>query len=248
MFRDMRKVTRRPSFWLILVGCGLVNVLAWWLGPVDDLSFRIAVSVLAALMLILDIRFARRWRIPLGPLIWLITFFSGAVVLIAGERLGVVALETNSAILLALLPFLWIVWRLMGSNWFLATGLVVAAVAMMVYWTAALLLEENDPLELLLLPLTAVMLIAVLWSRLARMLLRMAQSHRSRWLAGPGLRSLVMAWLFLPTIVVAVVVPPMLGLGGIWSAVSLTLTGFLLSTVVSGPLRCFLLRWGNLAP
>ena len=56
-----------------------------------------------------------------------------------------------------------------------------------------------------------------------------------------------MSWLFIPTIVVAIFVPGMLGLPEIWTAVSLTLTGFILSTVVSEPLRRFLLRWGNLA-
>ena len=54
-----------------------------------------------------------------------------------------------------------------------------------------------------------------------------------------------MATLFFPVILVAVVVPWMLELSSIWSAVSLTIVGVLLSAVVSDPLRRFLLEWGK---
>ena len=47
---------------------------------------------------------------------------------------------------------------------------------------------------------------------------------------------------------VAIIVPPMLEFSDIWSAVSLTLIGVLLSAVVSEPLRRFLLEWANLSP
>ena len=57
-----------------------------------------------------------------------------------------------------------------------------------------------------------------------------------------------MATLFFPVILVAVVVPGMLELSPIWSAVSLTIVGVLLSAVVSDPLRRFLVEWGKLAP
>ena len=154
----------------------------------------------------------------------------------------------NSAVVLVLLPLWLVAWRLMGGNWFLATGLALATVAMMIYWTAALVRQENELWEVFLLPLTVVVLTATVWSPLASLLLRGAVRRKRQWLAGPGWQSLVMAWLFLPTIVVAVFVPSMLGLPEIWTAVSLTLTGFMLSTVVSAPLRRFLLRWSHLAP
>ena len=62
------------------------------------------------------------------------------------------------------------------------------------------------------------------------------------------MQALAMAILFLPVIVVAVAVPGMLDLSPAWSAVSLTIVGVLLSSVVSEPLRRFLLEWGDLAP
>ena len=57
-----------------------------------------------------------------------------------------------------------------------------------------------------------------------------------------------MTILFFPVILVAMAIPGMLGLSATWSAVSLTLVGVLLSTVISEPLRRFLLEWGNLMP
>ena len=62
------------------------------------------------------------------------------------------------------------------------------------------------------------------------------------------MQALAMAILFLPVIVVAVAVPGMLDLSPAWSAVSLTIVGVLLSSVVSDPLRRFLLEWGDLVP
>ncbi len=46
----------------------------------------------------------------------------------------------------------------------------------------------------------------------------------------------------------AVAVPGTFDLSPAWSAVSLTIVGVLLSSVVSEPLRCFLLEWGCLKP
>ena len=57
-----------------------------------------------------------------------------------------------------------------------------------------------------------------------------------------------MVSLFLPVILVATVVPGMLDLSEIWSAVSLTIVGVLLSAVVAEPLRRFLLIWAKLGP
>ena len=241
-----QRLACEPSFWLILVACGLAIALVWWLDVLDGLPSRIAVSVLAALMPVLAVcskRYLRQWR---WPLVQLVAFLVGAAALVASEKFGFSALAANGAVVLALLPLWWIVWRIMRGRWFLVTGLAFATVVLMVYWTAALMRQENALWEVLLLPLTVVVLTGTVWSPLAVLLLRRAVLLRRRWLAGPGLQSLVMAWLFLPTIVVAVLVPPLLGLSEIWTAVSLTLTGFILSTVVSAPLRRFLLRWSKL--
>lgn len=157
-------------------------------------------------------------------------------------------LASNSAVALSLLPLWLVAWWMMSRNWFLVTGVALAAAVMMVYWRAALTKSGDNPWELLLVPLTAVVFVAIFLSPFALLCLTWAVRRKYRWLAGLSSQALLMSWLLLPTIVVAVFVPGMLGLPDIWTAVSLTLTGLILSTVVSEPLRRFSLRWGNLQP
>lgn len=129
----------------------------------------------------------------------------------------------------------------------LLTGLLLALALMMIYWTAALV-ETDSPIELLLLPLPTVIFGGVFWTPVAWWILDIAKRRKDRKVSGPGTQALAMATLFLPVILVAVAIPGMLGFKDIWTAVSLTIVGVLLSAVVSEPLRRFLLEWGNLLP
>ena len=135
----------------------------------------------------------------------------------------------------------------MHHNWLLLTGLMLALALMMVYWTAALA-NDDSWLQLLLLPLPVVVIGGIIWAPVAWQILNTAGLRKERYLSGPGMQALAMATVFLPVIVVAVAVPGMLDLSPAWSAVSLTIVGVLLSSVVAEPLRRFLLRWGKLEP
>lgn len=135
----------------------------------------------------------------------------------------------------------------MRHSWLLLTGLMLALVLMMIYWTAALAGDECW-FDLLLLPIPVVILGGVIWAPVARQIWDTAARRKDHSLSGPGMQALAMAILFLPVIVVAVAVPGMLGLSPAWAAVSLTIAGVLLGAVVSEPLRCFLLEWGELVP
>ena len=119
---------------------------------------------------------------------------------------------------------------------------------MLIYWLAALASTDDLPLTLLLLPLPTVFLFGVAWAPAARWTLGDARRRSHRRIGGPGFQALAMTILFLPVALVAIVVPPMLEFSDIWSAVSLTLVGVLLSAVVADPLRRFLLEWANLSP
>ena len=248
MYDTMRRAVHRPSFWAILSCCILVYALVWWLDLTDDLLSSITLTVLVTVMLALDFPAAPAMRQWQGQLLWFAVFLAGGVVLLASKRFEIGALAANSAVALILLPPWLLAWWLMGRNWFLMTGVALAAAVMMVYWTVALTKSGDKPWDLILLPFTVVVLVAVFWSPLALLCLTWAVRRKNRRLAGPGSQALLMSWLFIPTIVVAIFVPSMLGLPDIWTAVSLTLTGFILSTVVSEPLRRFLVRWGDLDP
>ena len=174
--------------------------------------------------------------------------FSALVVLLgAADKFDWHGVALNTALLLGVIPYAWVVWKLMGGNRLLWAGLMLALAAMMIFWTAALIRYE-DSLDLLLLPLLVVFVLGVVWTPVARWILELAGRWKYRRISGPGMQALAMVVLFLPVIMVAVYMPLALGLGSAWSAVSLTLVGVLLSAVIAEPLRCFLLEWGNLMP
>ena len=235
------------TFLAIVVYCVPVNALAWYSGLVDDLSARILISVLVAIMPVVEfLSGPRPWKSS-GELIRFALFFVPVLLFATGHKFDLRVLSLNAAIGVAILPWCWLVWELMGRSLLLLTVLMLALAVMMVYWIAALI-EVGGPPEILLLPLPTVLFGGVFWAPAGRLTLCFARQWKDRPMGGPGMQALAMAILFFPVILVAVVVPWMLELRPVWSAVSLTIVGVLLSTVVSDPLRRFLLEWGKLSP
>ena len=75
-----------------------------------------------------------------------------------------------------------------------------------------------------------------------------AKHLRKKRIWGPLTESLLMAVMFVPVIVLAVLVAAELELDDRWFSVVTILVGILLGSVVSVPLRQFLLDLGNLPP
>ena len=182
-----------------------------------------------------------------GEQYWLAVFFGLALLFAASHEFKWHSLAGNTAVSLVMLPYAWLVWKLIRRSWLLLTSLMLALVLMMIYWTAALA-GDDSWLDLLLLPLPVVIIGGTIWAPVAAQILAAARQRKDCRLSGPGMQALAMAILFLPAIVVAVAVPGMLDLSPAWSAVSLTIAGVLLSSVVSEPLRRFVVRWGKLEP
>ncbi len=249
MFKKAYKEIRprlAGTFLAIVVYCVPVNALTWYLGLVDDLSARISISVLVAMMPALEVLSLPRPLKSRRELLWFALFIVPVILLATGQKFNWGGLTANTAMVLVVLPWGWLVWQLMRRDWLLLTGLILALAVMMIYWIAALI-QTQSPLELLLFPLLTVTLVGLIWTPFARGILDIAQRRKVHRISGPGTQALTMATLFLPVILVAVAVPGMLELSQIWSAVSLTIVGVLLSAVVSDPLRRFLLEWGNLS-
>ena len=110
---------------------------------------------------------------------------------------------------LFMLPYCWLVWRLMRRSWLLLTALMLALALTMIYWTAALA-GYDSWFDLLLVPLPVVILGGIIWTPVARQILNSARQRKDCPMSGPGMQALAMAVLFLPVIVVAVAVPVML--------------------------------------
>ena len=232
---------------VITLYCLPVLLMTWYFQLHDELSVRIWLSVLVAVLPVLVFLSPPNswtWRgIPLwsGIFLWL------AVSLSAGSKFNLTTLSVNTVMTLVALPYCWLIWRLTGRNWLLIAGLLVGLAAMMVYWVAALSKHE-DYLELLLLPLPFVAFLGVIWDPVAWVAFNIAEQNKNHRIAGPGSQALAMAVLILPFFFIAGFVPGELGLGNNWSPVSLTVGGVLLSAVISEPLRRFLVEWGELSP
>ena len=239
---------RLPGVFLVSVVYGVpVYALTWYSGLIDDLSTRILLSVLVAMIPVAELLSApRSWKSRRDLLLFAL-FILPVSLFAMGHKFNLRVLSSNAAILVAVLPYCWLVWLLMGRSWLLSTGLILALALMMIYWLAALS-GVGGALEILILPLPVVLFGGIFWAPIAQWTLAIAERRKDCPLSGPGTQALAMANLFFPVILVAVVVPWMLELSPIWSAVSLTIVGVLLSSVVAEPLRRFLLEWGNLVP
>lgn len=254
-FMDWVRRAIRPRitayFLVIAFCCVAVNMMTWYFDLIDDWPARITLSVLSALALLLVFRSPPiLWR-DRKDILWVAAALVLALLLATGDKFNIDVIGTNAAIALVSLPLALLTWLLAGRQWLLSAAFSFALAVMMIYWLAALAQTDDSPLALLLLvtllPLPTVLLFGVAWAPLARWALGAARRRNHRRIGGPGFQTLAMCILFLPVVLVAIVVPPMLEFSDIWSAVSLTLVGVLLSAVVSDPLRRFLLEWANLS-
>ncbi len=239
-------------FLVIAFCCGAINTMTWHFDLVDDWLARITLSILTALVLALEFSSVPTpWR-DRKNILWVAAALVLALLLMTGDKFNIDIMGTNAAVALVSLPLALLVWLLTGRQWLLSASFSFALAVMLIYWLAALAQTDDSPLTLLLLvlllPLPTVLLFGVAWAPVARWALGAARRRSHRRIGGPGFQALAMSILFLPVALVAIIVPPMLEFSDIWSAVSLTLFGVLLSAVVSDPLRRFLLESANLSP
>ncbi len=246
VYKELRP--RLPGAFLVsMIHCVPIYTLTWYFSVIDDLPARISLSLLVTMLPMVELLSEPRPLKSRGEQFWLAVFFGLALLLVASHEFQWQRLAGNAAILVLILPYTWLVWKLMRHSWLSLTGLMLAFALMMVYWIAALA-GDDSWFDILLLPLPVVIIGGVIWAPIAWQILDTAGRRKDHQLSGPGMQALAMTILFLPVIVVAVAVPGMLDLSPAWAAVSLTIVGVLLSSVVAEPLRRFLLRWGKLEP
>ena len=211
---------RLPGVFLVsVIHCVPIYAFTWYFSVIDDLSARISISLLVAMLPVAELLSEPRPLKSRAEQFWLAAFFALALLLVASDEFKWHGLAGNAAISLLILPYGWLVWKLMRHNLLLLTGLMLALALTMIYWTAAL--AGNDSwLDLLLLPIPVVIIGGIIWAPVAWQILDTARRRRDCPLSGPGMQALAMAILFLPVIVVAVAVPGMLDLSPAWSAVS----------------------------
>lgn len=232
----------------LLLLCLPVVVLSWGFDVFDDLLVRIVVTILVAVVPVLELLSQPRPLRSRWDLYGSGAFMVLVLLMMVGGRFEWPVLETNVVMLLIVVPYFPIVGLLMGPRWMLLScALLLGLAVMLVYWVKAMV-NSDAPFELLLVPVPVFLLFGIAWAPIARFTLNWAQRRKNRPMAGPGTQTLAMISLFLPVILVTFFVPGMLELSEIWSAVSLTIVGVLLSAVVAQPLYRFLLEWAQLGP
>ena len=245
-FRAVRE--RWAVLTVIILGiCVPVYSMAWWLDVLDNVQSTIAITALVTMW-----PFAKL-ALPHEPLkvLSLETLYSVAFVFMLavgiGNRYDLQIISFSAIAILLALPWCWVVGVAVRRETMLLAGFLPALVATMTYWIAGLV-DNNISFDLSLLPLPVVFIGGAIWAPLALLMLQFARRHKDGKISGPGTQVMTMTTLFFPITLVAVVLPPDLGLSSIWSNVSLALIGLFLSGVISEPLRRMLIEWGKLAP
>ena len=158
---------RFPGVLLVsLIHCVPIYAFTWYFSLIDDLSARISLSLLVTMLPVLELLSEpRSWR-SRGEQYWVALFFWLGLLLVASHEFKWHSLAGNTAVSLLMLPYAWLVWKLMRQSWMLLTGLMLALVLMMIYWTAALA-GDDSWFDLLLLPFPVVIIGGTIWAPLA---------------------------------------------------------------------------------
>ena len=231
----------------ILGICVPVYAMAWYLDIYNNLAANIAITGLVTAMPIIHL-FSPSERLTFkSHAVWLSIFSWLALVLFVGDEYDWRFLSFSVILVLLALPYGWVFWQIVRYEWLLSVGLMLALLATMIYWVAALAINKEG-FDLLLLPLPIILSGGVPWALVASRTLKSARRRKNRRISGPGMQALAMTMLFFPITLVAIGFPSGLGLSAMWSNVSLALIGLFLSGVISDPLRRLLVEWGKLAP
>ena len=239
------------NFWLSLVGMGLLIVFLWCFDLIGDLYSRIViVGVYSAIPVLVLTQGAastefKRCQVDSG-LVWFVLFLVASLLIAIGGRIDSAPLVLNVTTAMMAAPLAIASWLSIHRQPLVAVAVVPSVI--IVALLGMLILPSNFRLEYPLLPLPFILLGVAPWSFVASKLLTCAQQVRQRSIWGPGLEVLTMLVLFIPLIVLVVGTTLLLTENEIAKTVVFTVTGVLLSSLVSAPLRQFLLDLGKLEP
>ena len=165
-YKELRP--RLPGVLLVtLIHCVPIYAFTWYFSLIEDLSARISISLLVTMLPVAELLSEPSSLKSRREQFWLAVFFWLALLLVASDEFNWHGLAGNVAVSLLMLPYAWLVWKLMRQSWLLLTGLMLALVLMMIYWTAALA-GDDSWLSLLLLPLPVVLIGGIIWAPVAR--------------------------------------------------------------------------------
>ena len=238
------------TFWVSILGFVLFTAIIWTYDPIDSvfnktiLTLVYTVVPLSTFLENKDTITSRRfdsWHL-------VIVLVNLALLSIAiSDRLDRPLLGLNVFLVCMSAPFL-----LIFGNFIRRTPLLgVALVPSTIIAEAFLVVTANSGgigLEYVLFPLFIVLMGSVVWTFVAQFLLTHARQRRQTAIWGSAMESTAMIFMFLPLTLLAIVVPIVVTDDRTWLAVSVTIIGVSFGSVVSTPLRQFLLDLGQLPP
>ena len=239
------------TFWVSILGLVMFTAFIWSFDLIDGVYNKTLLNLLytaVPLSILLeraDARASRRrfdwWH--LGFVLVILAFLLIAI----SDRLDRPLLGLNVFLILMSAPFLLVfgnfIWRTPLLGVALVPSTVIAEAFLVV--TAS---SEGIRVEHLLFPLPIVLMGSVIWTFVARFFLTHARQRRQAAIWGPAMESTAMIFMFLPLTLLATVVPIVVTDDRTWLAVSVTIIGVSFGSVVSTPLRQFLLDLGQLPP
>lgn len=238
-------------FWVSVSGLVMFTALMWFPDLIDGTSTRVLLVLLYAVIPLSTLIEKTADPAERRRFIWLnlgFGVFIAAVLLIAiSDRQDWDLLGLNVFLVMISAPFLLIFAVLIRGTPLAGVALIPSTIVASAY--LAIPEEWSDVrLEHLLIPLPVVLIGSVAWTFVARWLLDRARYRRQDPIWGPATESFSMLFLFLPLIHFAIMMPRALTDDQIWLAASVVTIGVLFGSVVSTPLRQFLLDLGQLPP
>ena len=171
-----------------------------------------------------------------------------AFLLIAiSDRFDQPLLGLNVFLILMSAPFLLVFGVFIRRTPLLGVALVPSTIIVEAF-LAVTASSDGISLEYVLIPLPIVLMGSIIWTFVARILLTYARQRRQTIIWGPAMESAAMLFMFLPLTLLAIGIPIVVTDDRTWLAVSVTIIGVSFGSVVSTPLRQFLLDLGQLPP
>ena len=238
-------------FWVSAFGLLVFAALMWFPDLIDGTSTRVLLMLLYAVIPLSALFDTSDDRAERRQFIWwnlgFVLLILGLLLIAMSDRFNWPLLGMNVLFVMISAPFLLVFAILIRGTPLTGVALVPSTIVAVVYLTIP---GDSSAIriELLLIPLPIVLIGSVVWSYVARLLLNQARKRRQVPIWGPASESLSMLFLFLPLVLFAIMMPRALTDDQIWLAASVTIIGVLLGSVVSTPLRQFLLDLGQLRP
>ena len=237
------------TFWVSLLGLVAFTALIWYFDWFGDVSDKVTLNLLYAIIPVLllfgsppEEREARTFR-------WII--YSLVSMSIAGFLLEYAAehewqsLGINVTMLLVSLPFFLICWVIAGKKPLLWVAVVPLVILAVIYLTFGMF-QPHDRLTYALVPAPVVLLLSAFWLVPSYFMLRLTEQWRTHHTRGPLVESITMLFLFAPVIALGILVAQLLSSSETWPTVVGVLLSVIFGSVVSVPVRQFLLDLGNL--